>query len=74
MARVVIKIDTKNFDTHRSGEWAKQMWRVLNELAFDAGSGDWEYGREGNRIDVWDPDGCDIIGSVTIVPDEGEFD
>lgn len=78
MATVVIKINTDYFtDPSRSGSWATQMRHILNELAFEAGDGSWEFERKGRKIDVYDPDeysSVGVIGSVTIVPSERDFD
>jgi hypothetical protein len=66
--RVTITINTEYLciDNNRRGEWAKAMRLILNELAFEVGNGDWEFGRNGLTIPIRDPDGCDNVGTVEI--------
>jgi hypothetical protein len=70
---IIIKINTKEMylDRNKMGAWATSIRKLLNELAFDAGDGSWEFTSEGVKIPIYDPDqfgsGTEI-GSITIVP------
>ena len=67
--RVTITIDTENLsmDRGRRGSWAGAMCRLLNELAFDVGNGEWEFDRcTGFTQRIYDPDGNNEVGTVEI--------
>lgn len=67
--RVTITIDTENLvmDRSRVGAWAQAMRRLLNELAFNVGNGDWEFDRcTGFTQRIYDLDGNNEVGTVEI--------
>jgi hypothetical protein len=67
--RVTITIDAENLEMDRSrkGSWAQAMRRLLNELAFRVGNGEWEFDRRtGFTQRIYDPDGTNEVGTVEI--------